>query len=98
MDKIMNKRQENMEKMLAMVLLVYGIGLMLGEALRDRMYGSPDLVGEDQVCKPNRKLNSYSGLFILLKHKITLLVGELRKVVAEALSLFNILVHAYVRT
>jgi hypothetical protein len=36
--KLMNKRQENLEKMIALVLLAYAIGLLVGEQLRDRMY------------------------------------------------------------
>ncbi len=36
-EKVMNKKQENMEKVLAMV--TYAIGLLLGEAVRDRRYG-----------------------------------------------------------
>ena len=38
LEKLMNKRQENLEKMIALVLLAYGIGLLVGEKLRDQMY------------------------------------------------------------
>jgi hypothetical protein len=38
LDKMMNKKRELMEKMVAMVLLAYGLGLLVGEKLRDRMY------------------------------------------------------------
>jgi hypothetical protein len=38
LDKLMNKRRENLEKMIALVLLAYTIGFLVGEALRDRMY------------------------------------------------------------
>lgn len=31
----MNKGQENMAKMVAMVLLAYGLGLLAGEEIRD---------------------------------------------------------------
>ena len=72
---------------------------MLGDALRDRMYSSPDPGGgEDKECKPNRKWQSSSGLFVLMKQNLTLSVGEPNKVAAEVLSLFNILVYSYVRT
>ncbi|MFN3929268.1 MAG: transposase [Thermoflexus sp.] len=37
--KIMNKKQENMEKMVAMVLMAYAFGLLVGEELRDLVYG-----------------------------------------------------------
>ncbi|MEM4203126.1 MAG: transposase [Candidatus Methanomethylicaceae archaeon] len=42
MTRLMNKRQENMEKMVAMLLLVYAIALLIGEGLRDRLYGPPN--------------------------------------------------------
>lgn len=38
LEKLMNKGQEKLEKMIALVLLAYAIGLLVGEALRDRMY------------------------------------------------------------
>jgi len=41
-DKIMNQKQENMErcyqKMLSMVLLSYSIGLLIGETIRESVY------------------------------------------------------------
>ena len=39
MGKILNNKQENMEKMVAMVLLAYVLGLLMGEELRDLVYG-----------------------------------------------------------
>jgi hypothetical protein len=41
MTRRMNKRQENMEKMVAMRLLVYAVALLIGENLPDRLYGLP---------------------------------------------------------
>ncbi len=38
--KLMNKKQENLEKLLALVMLAYAIGLLVGEQLRDQRYGS----------------------------------------------------------
>jgi len=37
--RVMNKRREHMEKVVALMLLAYAIGLLVGEALRDRIYG-----------------------------------------------------------
>lgn len=37
--KIMNKRQDYMEQMFALVLLAYSIVLMIGETTRDKMFG-----------------------------------------------------------
>ena len=39
LEKIMNKKRDNMEKMVAMALLAYSIGLLVGEELRECMYG-----------------------------------------------------------
>ncbi|MEM4203368.1 MAG: hypothetical protein QXS54_04790, partial [Candidatus Methanomethylicaceae archaeon] len=41
MGRVMNKRQDYMEKTLALLLLVYAIGLLVGESLRDALYGQP---------------------------------------------------------
>jgi hypothetical protein len=90
MDKVMNKRQENMEKMLALVMIAYSIGLLLGEAIRDRMYARAGQV--------SRKWYLYSGLFVLLKQKISLSVRELRQVVSQVLHRFRTLVLGVVRT
>jgi hypothetical protein len=38
LEKVMNKKRDNMEKMVAMVLLAYSIGLLVGEEIRDRVY------------------------------------------------------------
>ena len=39
MTKLMNKQQTYMEKMLALLLLVFAIGLLVGEGIRDHLYG-----------------------------------------------------------
>jgi len=59
LEKIMNKKQENMEKMTSMVLFSYSIGLLIGEGIREVEY-------------TGKKRKLYSGLFILLKRKILL--------------------------
>jgi transposase len=38
LERIMNKKQENMEKMIAFLLLAYAVGLLTGEALREEIY------------------------------------------------------------
>lgn len=43
--KAMNKRRENMEKMVAMLLIAYAIGLLVGEEVRDRAYGDGGKMG-----------------------------------------------------
>jgi hypothetical protein len=38
-EKVMSKRREHLRSTLALVLLAYGLGLMIGEAARDEAYG-----------------------------------------------------------
>ena len=70
--KVMNKRQDNLEKMIALALIAFVVGYLFGEAVRDVCYGKlqPEQVGDyllredlDQVSA-NCKWQLYSGLFI----------------------------------
>jgi len=45
----MNKQQVYMEKMVALLLLVFTIGLLVGEELRDLLYGEPIAEGEKVI-------------------------------------------------
>jgi hypothetical protein len=72
----MNKRRENLEKMIALALLAYAIGLLLGEAVRDVTYRAidPDNIRLETLnsypkTEPPRKWKLYSGLFVLLKQR-----------------------------
>ena len=85
LDKIMNKKQENMEKMVALTLLAYSIGLLLGEEIRDRVY-----TGE--------KWNQYSGLFILLKRSDNAVKRIWKDIMKSVYSFFRTLVFGHVRT
>ena len=85
LDKIMNKKRMNMEKMIALVLFAYTIGLLLGEGLRDRIY-------------EGRKWYQYSGLFILLKQKIQLSRKVLAEIIQSVYLLFMRIVLGNVRT
>ena len=108
MGKLMNKRQTYMEKMLALLLLVYAIGLLVGERLRDHLYGKPITAGEkvpDQdripgakAKKKGKKWKRYSGLFVLLKRKWSLSAKQWRKIQREALAAFLRLVYPPVPT
>jgi hypothetical protein len=86
-DKAMNKSQSNMEQVMALAMLAYAIGLLLGEALRDRLYGCPS--SQDASA---RKWRLYSGLFILLKHKIPLPRNVIRQILNDVLCAFKSLV------
>jgi len=100
----MNKRQEYMEKMVAMVLIAYCIGLLIGEAIQDYLYGKGS---ENRKSKKWRrkgsgenrtssKWNFYSGLFVLLKHKLLLPLEVLEEIVQAVLRFFVPLVQGYV--
>ena len=86
LDKIMNKKQVNMEKMVALVALAYIIGFLLGEQVRDQMYGG------------SKKWEQFSGLFILLKRKIRLAKEALSQALESAYMLFRKIVLANVRS
>jgi len=85
LEKIMNKKQLNMEKMISLVLFAYTIVLLFGEGFRDRMY-------------EGKKWRCYSGLFILLKHKIQLSRNVLAEVINDIYQLFMRIVLGNVRT
>lgn len=108
MTRLMNKQQQIMEKMLALLLLVYAIGLLIGEGLRDRLYG--ELIGEQEEVpekeripgspfhKKGKKWKRYSGLFILLKQKWSLPASEWQAILSTALTAFLALVQHPVLT
>jgi len=86
LDKIMNKKQINMEKMVALVVLAYVIGFLIGEEIRNWEYGG------------SKKRKLYSGLFILLKRKITLARDALLQALESAYMIFRRIVFGNVRT
>ena len=81
----MNKEKENMEKVVALVLLAYAIALLIGEELRDRVY-------------QGRKRRLYSGLFIFLKQGIRLAKESAQEVMQRAYLSFSQVVLGDVRT
>lgn len=108
MTQVMNKQQQIMEKMLALLLLVFAIGLLVGEGLRDHLYG--ELIQEQEGVpeqahipgspfrKKGKKWKRYSGLFILLKQKWSLSASEWREIVTAALMAFLTMVQHPVPT
>jgi len=86
LDKIMNKKQDNMEKMAALLVLAYAIGFLIGEQIRDWEYGG------------SSKWKQYSGLHTLLKKKISLTREELVQAIECAYMLFRRIVLGNVRT
>lgn len=108
MTKLMNKQQIYMEKMLALLLLVFTVGLLVGEGVRDHLYG--EIIAEnehvpDTNCipgSPNRKKGKkwrrYSGLFVLLKQNWFISKKDRLSILNEALKTFISLVQPLVRT
>lgn len=105
---VMNHRQILMEKMVALVLLAFSIGLWVGEALRDEMYGPAPYRSSHKPTskstskrkrKPHvgKKWKLYSGLFVLLRQKIDLSTDRLRAVLLAARNSFLELVSHPVR-
>jgi hypothetical protein len=108
MTKLMNKQQAYMEKMLALLLLTFAIGLLIGEGIRDLLYG--ELIAEDEPVpdrdripgSPNRKKGKkwkrYSGLFVLLKQKFSMSSADRRIILDNAFAAFTALVQHPVLT
>lgn len=98
LDKMMFKSQQQMEKMAALVMIAFAIGLLAGEIIRDYLYGSPPTEDADPVedlhdpdrpsASVRRKWQQFSGLFILLKHKLSLSRKTFRYLIASALAAF----------
>lgn len=108
MTKLMNKRQVYMEKMVGLLLLTFTIGLLVGEELRDLLYGEP-IAEDEQVddqeripgapsLKKGKKWKRYSGLFVLLKQKWSLSDEQKAAVLNAALATFQNLVYPHVRS
>jgi len=60
MGKLMNKRRDYMEKMIALLLMVYTMGLLVGESLRDFLYAKP--VGSGEEVADNERVPGRGGL------------------------------------
>jgi hypothetical protein len=108
MTKLMNKQQTYMEKMLALLLLVFSIALLVGEGIRDHLYGERishnESIPDDERIpgapprKKGQKWRRYSGLFVLLKQKWSISAGDRRAILDNAFVVFSSLVQHPVRT
>jgi len=102
-DKIMNKSRAYLENMLALVLITYAIGFLIGEAIRDVRYAGvpPDAVDLHTVPDhpASTKWHSFSGLFILLMRRRRLDCNTLSQIVMSVIQIFTDLVLGkYVRS
>lgn len=85
LDKLMNKRQDSMEQMAALVMLAFTIGYLLGEAVRDELFDPQDQAKSANV---RRKWRQYSGLFLWLKRNWSLSKVTLRRLLRQVLDAF----------
>jgi len=102
LDKVMNKTQDNMEKMVALMLIAYAIGLLVGESIRDHLYGSTEPArattsGKQDPAPKGKYWTLYSGLFVLLKQKIALTRQALEQLISAVQRAFACLVLGDVR-
>jgi len=101
-DKVMNKSQNYLNKMLALVMLAYAICLIVGEAIRDVLYAQVDPDQLNLLLIPSSQASSrwylFSGPFLLLKQRYRLERRTLSRIVASALLIFATLVFSNVRT
>jgi hypothetical protein len=103
MDKVMNKSQQRLEKILSMVMIAYAIIVLIGEAIRDVQYAhvQPDEINllSAPMIEKRSKWHSFSGPFLLLKRRWFLDYHQLRQIVAHILKLFtNLIFGNYVRS
>jgi hypothetical protein len=81
MDRLMCQKRHWMEQMVCLVLIAFAIGLVLGETLRSHLF--------PEGC---RKRKLYSGLFVLLKLKLTIDFLEFRRICKTASQTFQTIV------
>ena len=107
LDKLMNKSQQHMEQMATLTMIAYAGGLLVGETLRDALYPPPPPADVQPAnpatssAKPSArrcKWQLYSGLFILLKQKLSLPADRLAQLIDQALQNFAALVFPLVPT
>jgi len=87
LDRVMSQRRDYLEQVLALVMIAYAIGLLLGETLCDKLFRRTD-----------SKRRLYSGLFLLLAHRPQVPHAVAQQIAATALLAFTCLVSAPVRT
>jgi Transposase DDE domain len=108
LDKLMNKKSEHMEKMIALVMLAYSIGVLTGEGVRDAIFSESikararvpitERIPDHPDLRQGKKWKLYSGLFILLKQKVDLPLQNRRQIFRAVLPVFTGLIQHPVRT
>ncbi len=108
LDTLMNQKPELMEKMIALMMLAYSIGVLTGEEVRDAVYGERienptrvlpiERIPHQPHLRQSKKWKQYSGLFILLKQKQELPLKRRRRIYRQVLPVFTGLTQHPVRT
>jgi hypothetical protein len=104
--KVMNKQQQNLEKMIALTLIAYVVALLVGEAIRDVTYGKVEpanlhnslLASGPNPASSQRKWLLYSGPFVLLKQKPKVPDDILASILLAVIPIFAALVYGNVRS
>jgi Transposase DDE domain len=104
--KLMNKKQQLLEQMIALCLLAYMVGVWFGEALRDVVYGQLEIAQVPQTLLDKSPVDAnahpkwllYSGLFVLLKQKLRLPRKQVDAVADAAAIAFATLIYGNVRS
>jgi Transposase DDE domain len=105
--KLMNKRRSYLEQTAAMVLLAYSLGVVIGEAIRDYLFPAPltdaaplpaPLTASQDPSPQPKYRHRYSGLFLVLKYKLTLSLRTLRLIAQQAVASFLTTLGPPVRT
>jgi hypothetical protein len=105
--KVMNRQQAKMEQLVALVLLAYTLGVLVGEELRDVLFGAPAAPhpttqrtskSSHRFQRPSQKWRLYSGLFLLLKQKLDVSHDQANRIVRTVLARFRQMVQHPVRT
>lgn len=86
MEKVMSKKREQLEITLALVLVAYALGLMVGEAARDEAYSRTDEKGGSSSGMRRKKWGLYSGLFVLLKKRLRFSGRQWKAIMARVLA------------
>lgn len=95
LDRLMSQSRSQMEKLVALLLLSYALGVWIGEVLRDQRFGPADEAGTEAK---RRKWHRYSGLFVLLCFGPRMHATEWRRLLPQILPSFAELVQPLVRT
>jgi len=98
LERVMNKKHEQMEKVVALVLLAYAIGLLVGgrfgirrmEGMGAEVERPPIPVNLERQEK-GEKWKLYSVRFVLLNQKILLGRAVIRQLITEVLGFFRTL-------